>query len=397
MEAVAYDWVSLLLRWTHLIVGIAWIGSSFFFVWLDLSLRKREGGDPSVQGEAWMVHGGGFYFTEKYMNAPDRMPPDLHWFKYEAYFTWITGFLLLAVIYYWGAESFLIDPDVMELSPWQAIGISVALLAAGWIAYDLLCRSPIGQNTALLAISVFILTVGSAWIFQQLFSGRGAYVHAGAAIGTMMAANVFFIIIPNQKKTVAALMAGNAPDAIWGKQAKQRSTHNNYLTLPVLLMMVSSHYPMTYGHDQAWIIFGGIVILGGVIRDFFNTHNAGGHGMAIYWQWPFATLLVLGLIWFSSPVTGPIGEDEEVISSTDALAIVQTRCITCHSAKPSHADFEKAPGGMKFDTLADIRTHSAKILAQAVLSKSMPLGNETKMTLDERKNLGLWIRSGVPD
>ena len=375
MEAVAYDWVSLLLRWTHLIVGIAWIGSSFFFVWLDLSLRKREGGDPSVQGEAWMVHGGGFYFTEKYMNAPDRMPPDLHWFKYEAYFTWITGFLLLAVIYYWGAESFLIDPDVMELSPWQAIGISVALLA----------------------ISVFVLTVGSAWIFQQLFSGRGAYVHAGAAIGTMMAANVFFIIIPNQKKTVAALMAGEAPDAIWGKQAKQRSTHNNYLTLPVLLMMVSSHYPMTYGHDQAWMIFGGIVILGGVIRDFFNTHNAGGHGMAIYWQWPFATLLVLGLIWFSAPVDRPVGEDEEVISSTDALAIVQTRCITCHSAKPTHADFEKAPGGMKFDTVDEVRTHSAKILAQSVLSKSMPLGNETKMTLDERNKLGLWIRSGVPD
>ena len=397
MEAVAYDWISLLLRWTHVIVGIAWIGSSFFFVWLDLSLRKREGGDAAVQGEAWMVHGGGFYFTEKYLVAPERMPADLHWFKYEAYFTWITGFLLLAVIYYWGAESFLIDPDVMELTQWQAIGISAGLLAAGWIAYDLICRSPIGRNTALLAIAVFVLTVGSAWIFQQLFSGRGAYVHAGAAIGTMMAANVFFIIIPNQKKTVAALMAGEPPDPAWGLQAKQRSTHNNYLTLPVLLMMVSSHYPMTYGHEQAWVIFAGVVILGGVIRDFFNTHNAGGSGMAIYWQWPFAALLVLGLIWFSTPASVPAGEEEEVMSSTDALAILQTRCTICHSAKPTHADFKEAPGGMKFDTVAEVRTHRAKILAQAVLSKSMPLGNETKMTMDERYRLGLWIRSGAPD
>ena len=400
MEAVAYDWVSLLLRWTHVIVGIAWIGSSFFFVWLDLSLRKRETGepaDPAIQGEAWLVHGGGFYFVEKYLNAPERMPADLHWFKYEAYFTWITGFLLLAVIYYWGAESFLIDPEVMALSQWEAIGISMALLAAGWIVYDLICRSPIGGNTALLAIAVFILTVGSAWIFQQLFSGRGAYVHAGAAIGTMMAANVFFIIIPNQKKTVAALMAGEVPDIKWGKQAKQRSFHNNYLSLPVLLMMISSHYPMTYGHDQAWMIFGGIVILGAVIRDFFNTHNAGGHGLAIYWQWPVAALMVLGLIWFTTPVAATLGEDEEIMSSTDALAIAQVRCVICHSATPRHPDIEKAPGGMKFDTVAEIRIHRVKILAQAVLSKSMPLGNETKMTQEERRKLGLWIRSGAPD
>jgi len=397
MENVIIDWVELLLRWTHVITGIAWIGSSFFFVWLDLSLRKREGGKEGVQGEAWLVHGGGFYFTEKYLNAPDSMPADLHWFKYEAYFTWITGFLLLSVIYYLGASSFLIDPEVMDLAPGTAIAISLALLAGGWVVYDLLCRSPIGNKTVLLAVAVFVLTVGTAYIFSQVFSGRGAYVHAGAAIGTMMAANVFFIIIPNQKKTVAALIAGEVPDAVWGKQAKQRSLHNNYLTLPVLLMMVSGHYPMTYGHEYAWVIFAVVVILGGVIRDFFNTHNAGGKGLAIAWQWPLSALLVVGLIWFSAPQIDDAASDEEVIGETDALAIVQTRCIACHAAKPTNPDFEKAPGGLKFDTLADVRKASARILAQSVLSKNMPLGNLTKMTDAERKQLGRWIRAGAPE
>jgi uncharacterized membrane protein len=397
METVFIDWIELLLRWTHMITGIAWIGSSFFFVWLDLSLRKREGGDAAVQGEAWLVHGGGFYFTEKYLNAPDRMPADLHWFKYEAYFTWLTGFLLLGVIYYLGASSFLIDPSVMDLTPGAAIAISLALLAGGWIVYDLLCRSPIGEKTVLLALAVFILTVGTAYIFTQVFSGRGAYVHAGAAIGTMMAANVFFIIIPNQKKTVAALIAGETPDAIWGKQAKQRSLHNNYLTLPVLLMMISGHYPMTYGHEYSWLILAVVVILGGVIRDFFNTRNAGGRGLAIAWQWPLSALLVLGLIWFSAPRIDESAVDEEILSEIDAFAILQTRCLTCHAAKPSHEDFDKAPGGLKFDTLAEVRKATARILAQSVLSKNMPLGNITKMTDDERRRIGRWIRAGAPE
>jgi len=395
MEFVFMDWIELLLRWTHVIVGIAWIGSSFFFVWLDLSLRKRDSADEAVQGEAWIVHGGGFYFMEKYLNAPERMPAELHWFKFEAYFTWITGFLLMAVIYYLGAESFLIDPSVRDLSPGEAIGISLAFLAGGWIVYDLLCRSPIGNNTLVLAVSVLVLTVGSAYVFSEVFSGRGAYVHAGAAIGTIMAANVFFIIIPNQKKTVAALIAGEVPDAKWGGQAKQRSLHNNYLTLPVILMMISSHYPMTYGHEYSWVIFGVVVILGGVIRDFFNTHNAGGHGMAIAWQWPVSVLLVLGLIWFTAPVISD--SDEEVIEETEAFAIVQTRCIACHSQKPSNPDFEKAPGGLKFDTLAEVRKATSRILAQTVLAETMPLGNITKMTDEERIKLGQWIRAGAPE
>jgi uncharacterized membrane protein len=397
MELVFMDWIELLLRWTHVIVGIAWIGSSFFFVWLDLSLRKRDGADEAVQGEAWIVHGGGFYFMEKYLNAPERMPAELHWFKFEAYFTWITGFLLIAVIYYLGAESFLIDPSVRDLSQAEAIGISLAFLAGGWIVYDLLCRSPIGNNTLVLAVSVLVLTVGSAYVFSEVFSGRGAYVHAGAAIGTIMAANVFFIIIPNQKKTVAALIAGEVPDAKWGGQAKQRSLHNNYLTLPVILMMISSHYPMTYGHEYSWVIFGVVVVLGGVIRDFFNTHNAGGHGMAIAWQWPVSALLVLGLIWFTAPAIDDSASDEEVIEETEALAIVQTRCIACHSQKPSNPDFEKAPGGLKFDTLAEVRKATSRILAQTVLAKTMPLGNITEMTDEERRELGRWIRAGAPE
>jgi len=395
METVFIDWIELLLRWTHVITGIAWIGSSFFFVWLDLSLRKRQGASDAVQGEAWLVHGGGFYFTEKYLNAPDAMPADLHWFKYEAYFTWISGFLLLCVIYYLGASSFLIDPEVMDLTPAAAIAISLALLAGGWVVYDLICRSPLGDKTVLLALAVFALTVGNAYIFSEVFSGRGAYVHAGAAIGTMMVANVFFIIIPKQKKTVAALIAGQTPDPVWGKQAKQRSLHNNYLTLPVLLMMISGHYPMTYGHEYAWVIFAVVVILGGVIRDFFNTYNAGGKGLAIAWQWPLSVLLVLGLIWFSAPADS--ASDAEVIDETAAFAIVQTRCIACHADKPINPDFDKAPGGLKFDTLAEVRKATTRILAQAVLSKNMPLGNSTKMTEAERQQLGQWIRAGAPE
>jgi uncharacterized membrane protein len=285
----------------------------------------------------------------------------------------------------------------MDLTPGAAIAISLALLAGGWIVYDLLCRSPIGEKTVLLALAVFILTVGTAYIFTQVFSGRGAYVHAGAAIGTMMAANVFFIIIPNQKKTVAALIAGETPDAIWGKQAKQRSLHNNYLTLPVLLMMISGHYPMTYGHEYSWLILAVVVILGGVIRDFFNTRNAGGRGLAIAWQWPLSALLVLGLIWFSAPRIDESAVDEEILSEIDAFAILQTRCLTCHAAKPSHEDFDKAPGGLKFDTLAEVRKATARILAQSVLSKNMPLGNITKMTDDERRRIGRWIRAGAPE
>ena len=397
MEFALQEWLSLVIRWLHLAAGIAWIGSSFYFIWLDLSLRQADGLPAGVHGESWSVHGGGFYRVQKYLVAPERMPAELHWFKYESYFTWLSGFLLLAVMYYWSAESFLIDPGKLTLAPWQAIGLSLAFLAAGWVVYDLICRSPLGRNTGVLAVIVFVLVVVLGWALDQVFSGRAAFLHVGALIGTMMTGNVFFVIIPNQKKVVADLTAGREPDPALGQQAKQRSVHNNYLTLPVLVMMVSSHYPLLYAPGRGWIVIGFIVVIGGVVRHFFNTMHAGGRGGALAWQWPAATALTLLLI----VLVGwrPAGESAEVpvIGAPEALAIVQIRCTTCHSAAPSDEDFEEAPGGLRFDEIAEIRANAPRVLSQTVLTDAMPLGNKTGMTEEERAALGRWIRAGMPD
>ncbi|HET6518397.1 MAG TPA: urate hydroxylase PuuD, partial [Geminicoccaceae bacterium] len=252
MNPIVWDWVNLTVRWLHLIAGIAWIGSSFYFMALDASLRRRAGLPAGVAGEAWQVHGGGFYNMRKYMVAPAELPDELHWFKYEAYFTWISGFVLLWIVYYVGAGIYLIDRSVMDLSPAAATAIGVGSLAVGWVIYDQLCKSRLGGNEALLAAVGFVLLVAATWGYTRVFSGRGAYIHAGALIGTIMVANVFLVIIPNQKKVVASLLAREQPDPALGKQAKQRSAHNNYLTLPVLFAMISNHYPMTFGHRWNW-------------------------------------------------------------------------------------------------------------------------------------------------
>ena len=397
MDVILIEWLSLLLRWAHLIVGIAWIGSSFYFIWLDLSLRKGEDMPEGVGGETWMVHGGGFYLARKYLVAPASLPEELHWFKYEAYATWVTGFLLLALIYYWGAESFLIDRSVMALEPWQAISLSLATLAFGWLAYDLLCRSPLGRNTIVLALLVFLLSVAAAYGLAQIFSGRAAFIHVGAMLGTAMAGNVFFVIIPNQKKTVAALLAGQEPDPALGLQAKQRSTHNNYLTLPVLLMMISNHYPMTFGHEQSWLIVAGIILLGATIRHWFNERNAGGRGGATAWQLPLAAAFGIALVAFTAWRPDAGDAEAEVVGADVAFAIVQTHCVSCHAAQPVSEDFEEAPGGVMFDTPEQLRAQAARVLAQSVLSDAMPLGNMTGMTDEERQQLGLWIRAGTPE
>lgn len=396
MDILFQDWINLILRWAHVITGIAWIGSSFYFVWLDLSLRKRPGMDDGVYGEAWMVHGGGFYHVNKWMVAPAKMPDDLHWFKYEAYFTWLTGFALLVTMYYWSAESYLIDPSVMPMTKWDAILTGLISLVAGWFIYDLICKSPIGRKTGTLAIALFIQIMAFAWIYTHVFSGRGAFIHVGALIGTMMAANVFRIIIPNQKKVVASLMAGEKPDPALGLQAKQRSTHNNYLTLPVLAMMISNHYPMTYAHDQAWVVIGLILIVGGLVRHFFNTRNSGGAGKAIAWQLPAAAVFMAILVVFvsydpSAPRSG------DVMSSNEAMGIIQTRCAVCHSAHPTEDGFDAAPAGVMFDSLDQVHTNAQRIMAQAVIGKSMPLGNLTEMTDEERAKLGQWIRAKMPE
>ncbi|RCK54272.1 cysteine desulfurase [Thalassospira profundimaris] len=396
MDILFQDWINLILRWAHVITGIAWIGSSFYFVWLDLSLRKRPGMDEGVYGEAWMVHGGGFYHVNKWMVAPAKMPDDLHWFKYEAYFTWLTGFALLVTMYYWSAESYLIDPSVMPMTKWDAILTGLMSLVAGWFIYDFICKSPIGRKTSTLAVALFIQIMAFAWLYTHVFSGRGAFIHVGALIGTMMAANVFRIIIPNQKKVVASLMAGEKPDPALGLQAKQRSTHNNYLTLPVLAMMISNHYPMTYAHDHSWIVIGLILIVGGLVRHFFNTRNAGGSGSAIAWQLPAAAVFMAILVVFVSyDPNAPRAGD--VISSSEAIGIIQTRCAVCHSAHPTEDGFDTAPAGVMFDNLDEVHANAQRIMAQAVIGKSMPLGNLTEMTDDERAKLGQWIRAKMPD
>ncbi len=399
MFDIAYaEWLGLIFRWLHIIAGVAWIGTSFYFIFLDLSLRKHAKLPVGVGGEAWNVHGGGFYLMRKYVVAPEELPEELHWFKYEAYFTWISGFALLAIIYYWGAESYLIDKEVLDLEPWEAILISVGFLGAGWVLYDLLCRSPFNSHPLLLSAAVFVLICFSAYFLTHIFSGRAAFVHVGAMVGTFMVGNVFFIIIPNQKKVVKALLAGEEPDPRLGEQGKHRSTHNNYLTLPVLLMMVSQHYPMLFDNDYSWLVVMLVLLVGASIRHFFNLMHSGRPIMTLRWQWPVAVVLMGVLILFLSwHPDSAIDAEAEVPSAADAVAIMQTRCATCHAARPTDADTEKAPGGVMLETVADLRKHGARVLQQSVLSRAMPLGNKTGMTAEERAALGLWIRAGMPD
>jgi uncharacterized membrane protein len=395
---IAYaDWLSLIFRWLHVIAGISWIGTSFYFIFLDLSLRKHANLPPGVGGESWNVHGGGFYLMRKYVVAPAELPEELHWFKYEAYFTWLSGFALLAVIYYWGAESYLIDKAVLDLQPWEAILISVGFLAGGWIVYDLLCRSPFNAHPLLLSAAVFVLIAFSAYFLTHIFSGRAAFVHVGALVGSIMVGNVFFIIIPNQKKIVKSLLAGEEPDPRLGAQGKDRSTHNNYLTLPVILMMISQHYPMLFDNENSWLVVTLILLVGGTIRHFFNLMHTGRPIMTLRWQWPAAAVLVALLIAYLSWQPATETAEMTVPSAADVAAIAQARCASCHAAKPTDPDIEKAPGGVMLESAADLRKHSARVLKQAVMSKAMPLGNKTQMTDAERASLGLWIRAGMPE
>lgn len=396
MEALIFDWASLLARWLHVVAGIAWIGSSFYFIWLDLSLKPGKRLPDGVQGDSWSVHGGGFYYVQKYLVAPDNLPKSLKWFKHEAYVTWISGFALLVLLYYWQADAYLINRSVADLSPRNAIMISLGFLVAGWIIYDLICRSPLGDNTALLGSAVVVLILAFSYGLEQLFSGRAAFLHVGAIIGGMMVGNVFFIIIPNQKKIVTALLAGEAPDPALGQQSKQRSIHNNYLTLPVVLMMVSSHYPMLYATSSDWIVVAFLLAIGGVVRDWFNADHAGLHGKRQIWQWPLATLLMLGMIAFVSWERFRPLETSTTPDSADIQAIIQARCLSCHAAQPSDEDFDAPPADLEFSTLEVIRANAPRIMAQAVSSEAMPLGNKTAMTAEERDLLGQWIRAGAP-
>jgi uncharacterized membrane protein len=383
------EWLNLLARWGHMIAGIAWIGTSFYFVALDFSLRKIEGLPAGVSGEAWEVHGGGFYHVQKYLTAPAEMPDHLIWFKWEAYLTWVTGFILLVLQYYINAESFLIDPAVLPLLPWQAIAISVGSLLGGWIIYDLLCRSPLVARPGLLGLLVLFLILTASYGFTQVFSGRGAFIHVGAFIGTIMAANVFAVIIPNQRKITASLLRGEKPDPRFGITGKQRSLHNTYLTLPVLLMMTSNHYAMITENPHSWILVGLIVVGGASLRHFLVRIEVGDDLASLTWTLPLIASALVGALMLTEPEKLPAYEG--VVSNDEAVAIVASRCSSCHAATPTDSTIKTAPKGVALETLDDLKRHAQQIGKQAVHSKAMPLGNKTGMLPEERAKLGAWI------
>ena len=388
MDVFLGEWLNLLIRWAHMVVAIGWIGTSFYFMALDYSLSKRERMNPGVLGTAWQVHGGGFYHVEKYTVAPATLPDVLHWFKWEAYLTWATGFGLLIVQYYFHAEAFLIDPGVMALEPWQAIAISVASLAAGWFIYDGLCRTKVGENTTLLSLSVFALILIAAVLYTKVFSGRGAFIHVGALVGTIMAVNVFGVIIPNQKKMIAQMIAGQTPDARYGEIGKQRSIHNNYLSLPVLLMMVSQHYPFLFTHPQSWLIVALIIVIGALVRHMLNRLDAGDDWDGYGWVMPAVAMGLITAIYVTAPATR---STTGAVSDAEAQAIVGKHCLMCHARNPSHPAFKEPPKNMALESIPEMRRFAQQIYMQTVQNRAMPLGNQTGMTEDERDALGRWV------
>jgi uncharacterized membrane protein len=390
--AYLQEWANLLLRWLHLITGIAWIGASFYFIALDNTLEKPADGNPLVKGEQWSIHGGGFYHKQKYEVAPAALPEKLHWFKWEAYWTWISGFALFVLIYWGQASTYLIDPEVLELAPWQAVALSAALLVGGWVAYDLICRSKFGENeTALSAVGVAMLVV-VALAACHLFSGRGAFLQVGAMTGTIMVANVAMVIIPGQRKMVEAMKRGEAPDPKYGRWGKQRSVHNTYLTLPVLFLMLSPHYPMTWSGDWNWVVLLALALAGALVRQFFVLRQKGEVKLAL----PVAGAAVVAvlMVFLAPQRPGGVGVTGEAPPFAEVQAIVAARCTTCHAARPTMNGFAAPPKGVMMETGAQIRRWAAS-LAQQVSTEAMPPGNLTEITQEERAKLLAWVAAGA--
>lgn len=395
METVLTEWLSLILRWLHVVAGMAWIGSSFYFIHLDLSLKPRAGLPEGVKGDAWQVHGGGFYHIVKYLVAPARMPDELTWFKWEAYTTWLSGFALLVLVYYLGAELYLIDKAVLDLSAPKAAAVALGSLIVAWLAYEALCRSPLGRHEVALALVGYVFLIGLTYVFTHVFSGRGAFTQIGAIVGTIMIANVFVIIIPNQRKVVAALLAGKEPDPILGEQGKQRSVHNNYLTLPVVFLMISNHYPMLYATRFNWLIVAIVLLIGPVIRHFYNSRHEGKGSP--WWTWGVAAAGMLAIAWLSA--AGPRETGAGALPAAAKFATVQdvvlSRCSMCHAAEPVWAGIAAPPQGVLLDTPEHIRRHARLIDIWSVRSHAMPPGNITEMTSDERRLLAAWLAAGA--
>lgn len=391
------DWLNLVVRWFHVVAGISWIGASFYFIWLDDSLNKTVSESESargISGELWSVHGGGFYHNQKFLTGPKGEPlsPHLHWFKWEAYFTWISGVLMLAIVYWAGAGTFLIDKSVLALTPTTAILCSAASLVVGWLVYDALCRL-LGKWPVVLGVAIFAFLVFASWGLFHIFGARAAYIHVGAIIGTIMVANVFFVIIPGMKRMVAALREGRAVNPIDGINGKIRSVHNTYLTLPVLFIMISNHYPMTYGAKYGWLVLVAIGIAGVLVRQFFILS----HKQKLAYGLPAAAIaiLVITAIAIAPHSQATASPGAAPVTYAQVAPIFAQRCAVCHAVHPTQPGFATAPAGILLDTEANVIANKQEVMMEAVSTHSMPLGNITKMTDAERAQVGAWISGGA--
>lgn len=396
-QSVATEWLSLIFRWLHVVAAMGWIGSSFYFIALDLSLKPGQGLPDGVKGEAWQVHGGGFYRIVKYLVAPASMPDELTWFKWEAYTTWLSGFALVVIVYYLEADLFLVDKSVMDLTATQAALFSFGSLVLAWLLYEVACRSGLARHELPFAIGGYLFLVGLTYAFTHVLSGRGAFNQIGAIIGTIMVANVFATIIPNQKKIVAALLAGRTPEPRWGAVGKERSVHNNYLTLPVIVLMISNHYPLLFGTRYNWAIVAIVLALGPVIRHFFNARHAG--KPSPWWVWGVAAAGMIGILWLSA--AGPRDVHQGALPAKADFAaveeIVTSRCSMCHAAEPVWSGIVTAPKAILLDDASHIRRYAALIGRNAVWSSAMPPGNITEMTTEERATIAAWLAAGAPN
>ncbi|TDT77956.1 putative membrane protein [Litoreibacter halocynthiae] len=401
--AIMWDWIAFSVRWLHLITAMAWIGASFYFIALDLGLRKAPNMPAGAHGEEWQVHGGGFYHIQKYLVAPENMPEHLIWHKWQSYITWVSGAAMLMIVYWVGGELYLLDPTKAELSLWQGILISGGSLTIGWLAYDFMCKSKLSEQPTLLMLLLFVILVVMSWGYNQIFTGRAALLHLGAFTATIMTANVFFQIMPNQRIVVADLKAGRTPDAKYGKIAKVRSTHNNYLTLPVVFLMLSNHYPLAFGTQYAWIIASLIFLTGVTIRHYFNTMHSTGKGPN--WTWGVTVVLMIVIAWLSTVRTGETWEEAEArpltayeekfasaASFEDAYDTVVGNCSMCHAREPVWDGMLWAPKGVYLETKGDVARHASEIYLHAGVSHAMPPPNAVQMDLEARATIIDWVR-----
>ncbi len=392
MQGFVMEWLNLIIRWAHVVVGIMWIGASFYFIFLENNLNRTDGVRDELAGNLWAIHGGGFYFLEKYKVAPKTLPKTLHWFKYEAYFTWISGFTLLTIVYYMDAKSFLIDPQIADLSVSTAIAIGVGTMIVGWLVYDGMCKSPLVKKPMLFAVIGVLLLAGVSYFLSTVFSSRAAYIHVGALIGTIMAWNVYFVIIPSQKALVKAAVLGKPLDPSLGKKAGERSLHNNYFTLPVIFIMISNHFPSTYGHEFNWIILMVLTLASAGIKHFWNLLERGERSRFIL---PVSIVALISLALVTSPAFEKAGDEFGEVSFQQVNEIVISRCIQCHSATPTDDQWNLAPNNVMFDTPQQIQAQAERIMVRSVRTQTMPLGNKTNMTQEERDLIRAWILQGA--